>query len=319
MKTQVLLQPAHELIKFFARSVLAFAVLSAFLLLAACGQKNSSIQNLSNQVNAPDSFSDSQALKPFCNPLGSAPSPVRDFGLKGSLFTLKPGVAPFEHIEDAIAPNSNATPRSEKNPRPLFLGNLEIGPIQYNPSQVVEPESPLETQEGKLVADNFAIEVESQIGLKDAASADEEGMYELAVIVQDSVQVDLKHQGIFRRVLENDGRHSMQMVCSQHGIALKKRHDIPIRVRYLQGNRGATGLIMLWRKIRANEKAGQDPLCFKEGEGLFFKTGNGQAGSIKAAKGMNDLKLRNWVVLESENFKLPENVSNLCAAPPKVP
>jgi hypothetical protein len=153
----------------------------------------------------------------------------------------------------------------------------------------------------------FFIHFQSSLGV----NAVDAGRYQLGVLSDDGIILKINEKGTtaagdFTTLINSESHHPARMACASQAITLEAGKQVGIDLDYFQGPRRHIALVMMWRRLEANQNVAQlDGMhCGEEGNNLFFY-GDGDSSPQQA---WQDLLDRGWEPIPAENFFLPDSI-----------
>lgn len=234
--------------------------------------------------------------KLVCDPFNEDPTPSPKHGIKANLWFRGLNQPRYFKTMDYI----NKTVKSEQS---LFFSSINVPTRLFSTGFPLETGGLIKDDSGNQLIEHFAMKYSSQVTLSDN---DEEGTYELALLSDDGTILNIKEPladgtlpADWSTLIDNDGDTPTRMKCSSKVIEFKKNKKLPIELYYYQGPRYHIANMLIWRKA---SNAGQDTLCNKYGNNLFFDPDHNSKPLA-----WHDLELRGWKALSPENYLLPED------------
>jgi hypothetical protein len=249
--------------------------------------------------------------KIICDSFATASPSGPGMGVIANIFYLPKDSAPAANLAEAFAEGV----RSE---RQLFLAQVNIPTREWAQGFTDGLGQGLKDESGEPLSHSFALKLRSTLRL---APTDAPGLYEFALLSDDGAVLRLRgSDGEFRTVVDGDGSHPTRLSCSSRPgtsrtVELTPTSELALELDYHQGPSRPMALVLLMRKVEASD--GPDPACDREGEGLWFKGGEGTEPKADYL----ELLARGWKPLAPENFALPQGaLYNPCVEgrPPRV-
>jgi len=145
----------------------------------------------------------------------------------------------------------------------VFL-DFMVKPRLYSEGYPLTENTVLRDQKNQIVKENFALKIEGFLALTDSL---QEGNYQFSLLSDDGALFEVFHSGAWQALVDNQGRHSVRLACSQKTIQLNAATLLPFRLHYHQGPKNHLANMLFWKKVDQPE---QDPACGKEGQKHFF-------------------------------------------------
>lgn len=233
--------------------------------------------------------------KLVCDPFDPNSGPTPKHGVKTALWFRGFNMPIYTSVLNYIK-------HYTKSEQTLFFNSVNVPTRMFYNGFPLESGDFVRDDLGTMLIEYFGLKYEAQITL---GENDSEGKYELAVLSDDGSILNIKEpnaDGVlpvnWETHINNDGDTPTRMKCASRVIDMKKGKKIPMELMYYQGPRTQIANMVIWRKAST---AGQDSLCNRYGNDLFFISAN------SAPAKWNDLAARGWSVLKSDNFLLPES------------
>jgi hypothetical protein len=174
---------------------------------------------------------------------------------------------------------------------------------------------------GQVLMENFGIEFTGNLQLSDG---DEEGYYEIGIIADDGVSLDILKQEGEKSLIDGDHQTPSKFFCSKLLVRMEKNKLVPIRLRWFQGPRYHIALIMMWRKVEPLSSS-NDPLmksqlknpvketrCGIAGNSFFFDPESDSHPQMEYMDLFDKAKRAvPWSIIKHKNYKLPAGTSNM--------
>lgn len=162
--------------------------------------------------------------------------------------------------------------------------------------------------QGGILNEYFALNMQTSLTL---AEDEGEGEYEFAILSDDGSVMDLVGQGDADDIplVRNDKLNPSRLGCGVNTINMEQGKEYPVNIGWWQGPKYHIALILLWRKVPTDPLLRTEPLC--DGVGIDFWFDSSKIPS-EPTQNWNDLLSRGWRVLQPENYKLPQSVTNGC-------
>lgn len=228
------------------------------------------------------------------------------YGLKAELYAGNANYA--DNVDQLI--NS---PITEKISADIFLGNLSIPTVRFTNGFTTTSGEKLKDNQGHVLVEYFALDIRSQIAL---AAEDREGDYQIALLADDGVRLDIQGEnGHTINLINDDGIHPTQMSCANRVIHLRHGKQIPFELKYFQGPREHIALTMMWRRVERSSSASgpAESLCGTSGNGAFW---NSDVNPSAPTDNFVQLIANGWSVMKPLNFVLEAGVRNMCSNDP---
>ena len=261
----------------------------------------------------------------ICDPFGGGHPGTGQNGLVAELTyrtDYKNGVD-YPVVADFL-PGPSAPPQLVEVPNPVFLSRLNKPTSPWEDGFLVDGKY-VTTAAGDTLVEWFALLMKSRITLGGDFTA--EGDYELALLSDDGAVLSLDRldgTGMADRFIDNDGTHQNRLRCNR--LHMVQGQKYPIALDYFQGPRNRIAMMFLWRQVNAQTAA--EPLCTAAASGDFdyftdetmgpsAPTCAGAAYSYRDGKTCPTPKFKQLIadgfrILDTVNFILPEDVTNVC-------
>lgn len=145
----------------------------------------------------------------------------------------------------------------------VFL-DFKVTPRLYSEGYPLTEETVLRDKKNQIVKENFALKMEGFIALSESS---QEGNYQFSLLADDGALFEVFHGGAWQVLVDNQGRHSVRLACSQKAIQLNAASLLPFRLHYHQGPKNHLANMLFWKKV---DQLDQDVACGKEGQKYFF-------------------------------------------------
>ena len=225
-----------------------------------------------------------------CEPFGSGGGGSATSGLKGRLKYLDRNVWADAGQANGVTISKyyNSSTLGIVSPiQDLYFSQINVPTRSFTSGfQSNNGNSILDTQ-GNVLTEYFSIEYNAllRLGVNDPA-----GHYRVGIISDDGSTVEIKVNGQWQTLINNDRTQSTHMECASNLIQFDKQSQIPLRVRYYQGPRTEIANVLVW-KYESNGQVTPEEQC---------------------GKGGNGIEARGWEVIKPENFVLPDEEVNPC-------
>lgn len=285
--------------------ILGALVITSFLL-NACSSGGApdkiegvvSSSNDGNQTMSQYNINSFPINKLVCDPFDPTPTPSPKHGIKGQLWYRGAGQPRYYKVMDYIE-------KTTKSDQALFLSSINVPTRLFSSGFPIATGDFVKDDSGNKLIEYFAMKYESQIVLADDEA---EGLYEFALLSDDGSILKIKEPDAnnilpasWESHINNDGDTPTRMKCSSRFVDMKKGKKIAMELYYYQGPRNHIANMLIWRKAAPGAVAGGDAYCNQSGNSFYFDPDN-NSNPLK----WNDLVARNWKVLSSNNFLLPE-------------
>jgi len=267
-----------------------FLLSCSILLLTACDESGVNVD--SNRELT--SFFDVNAYslnKLVCDPFEGGGNPLQNGGLKGSLYYKEDAKACYKGVMEYI----NQGTKADKH---IFFTDLNVPTRKFNLGFPLATGEIVTTNEGEDLVEFFALEFETVVSL---GAGQEPGYYEFAILSDDGSVLELKVDGSYQKVVNNDGNHPTRMGCSNTAFYMDADTEFLAKIYYYQGPKYHISMIPMMRKVASADAAGKDSSCGKTGNSMYFDYNNNSEPQA-AYKG---LLARGWAPLKADNYELP--------------
>lgn len=229
--------------------------------------------------------------KVVCDPFGGGGNTSPKQGIKAELFYRSANQPRYYKAIDYVA-------HTTKSPQTLFFSELYVPTRAFELGFSTQTSEALKDDQGKKLIEYFGLQMNTTIQL---SPDDQEGLYEFAMLSDDGSTMRIKEGSNWSEVINNDGDHPTRLGCSTKVIEMKRDTKLETEIMYYQGPRYHISNVLLWRKLGANETAGQEKRCGKEGNEFWFHSNSGSRPHEQFEK----LQERGWKVVNAKNFYLP--------------
>lgn len=206
----------------------------------------------------------------------------------------------------------------------IYMSNLNIPTRKFDKGFPRENGTMVMNGMGQTLIENFGIEFTGSLNLM---AGDEEGFYEVGLIADDGVSLDM-NKGTTPEVLKNiisaDHTTPSKFSCSNYLVRMEKNKPMPLRLRYFQGPRYHIALIMTWRKVEELSVSSdnfiksqlKNPIketrCGIAGNKFFFDPDSDSHPQMEYRDMLDPAKRAvPWKVVNHKNFTLPAGYSNM--------
>ena len=240
----------------------------------------------------------------ICDPFETNSPKARDRGLIGNLLYLSVDQPRYNNVSDYInnAKIADAT---------IYLNRLNIPARPFDRHFQLQTGELATTINPNELYEYFGLRMKGQLQL---AEHEQPGKYQLAVLADEGALLKIPDGlGGEKIIVNNDGKHPTQFMCSSEPVYLDRSTKIPMTLEYYHGPGLHVSMIAMWRPWPDgvnNLNPVNDPMCGQHGNGRFFDSSVSPAVPKKAFYEMLE---RKWKVLENENFFFPEQADNPCA------
>lgn len=242
-----------------------------------------------------------------CDPFQNNPGYVgsnKNLGIIGDLYYLSDDQPHYSSAKQYVEYGHHV-------PIHLFFDQLNVPTRKFDLGFQTLSGAIIKNQNGNTLYEYFGMKLETELKL---ASGDAPGKYQIAILSDDGVLLEVDETGAYDVLIDNDGVHSTRMGCATRSITLDGTHSIPMRLHYYQGPRYHISLVVLMREWTNDPSFDpNDPSCGKQGNNLYFDYSQVPSTPQKAYL---SLLSRGWKVLTYENYQLPQAVTqNPCILP----
>lgn len=228
--------------------------------------------------------------KVICDPWGEENPPSVENGIKAALFYRGAGVPRFYSAQDYV---DHATPSTQS----LFFSDLNVPTRMFSEGFATQTSQVVKDDAGEKLIEYFGMKFTTTLKIRPDQA---EGDYELASLADDGVVVNVKINGQWRPLINNDGDHPTRMGCALTTLNFTHDTELPIEVTYYQGPRYHIANVMMWRK---SAEAGRDAYCGHTGNEHFFDPNHGSV-QLQPYK---DLLARGWEPISASNYFIPSD------------
>lgn len=267
------------------------------------------IVSCSNGQQTADAIANEQAVSVFdvnqyalnklvCDPF-DPDQPPQGFaaGLKAELYYLRADQPRYTSVSQYFEHGTKSTQH-------LFFTDMNVPTRLFNQGFPLQTGGVIQDDTGNKLYEYFALKVTSTLKLRDDQ---EEGVYELALLSDDGSIFKIQQNGVWKKVVENDGNHPTRLGCGQT-IEMRRGESHLIEFQYYQGPKHHISFIPLWRRV--TEATVAETRCGHTGNNLYFDYNN----NSKPQPAYLELLARGWEPIRSGNYELPIQVGfNPCA------
>lgn len=230
--------------------------------------------------------------KTVCDPFTQQPGTNLKKGLKANLSYAITGTPRYYSSKDYV----EKTWQSDKT---LFFSQLSVPTRLFNTGFITESGDVLQTDQGTKLVEFFGIKFQSSLALSEA---DEDGLYDLALLSDDGSTLNLVTKpGTEEVLINNDGDHPTRMGCSNKYLNMKKGQKFPFVLTYYQGPRYHIANVLIWRRVDTIT-APKDSSCGLTGNNTFYDPDHGSTPQ----NALLALQSRGWKVVQPDNFILED-------------
>lgn len=255
-----------------------------------------------------------EAVGFVCSAFGSIVVPSEKSGLKTELRYLdqknSSSIKDFNAIK-SVDYFDDQNPHFLKAPETIYLSDVNVPTRSFTDGFTGSNGASLKDNNGNILIEYFGLKMESLLKL---GPNDPEGNYELATLSDDGTVLQIKENGQWKTVINNDGSHSTQMGCMNHMISMTKDSRIPVRIFYNQGPRFMLANVLIWNY------AGSSTTMSANGSGTHVFCGRGNNfdywnGYSKSEPGtwLQELTTEGWKIVAPVNYQLPDDEVNPCS------
>lgn len=266
--------------------------------------------------------SDPSNLKPtlktnndyVCSAFGNVTLPSEKSGLKASLkyidatSSLSVSTKNAFKAVDYFNSGSNDFKAVEQV---IYLGDINVPTRKFDSGFALTDGSLLKDALGSPLIEYFGLKMETVIKL---SSSDKAGYYRFASISDDGSRVEILENNQWIELLDNDGQHATQMMCSQKSIYMDQNTKIRMRMYYNQGPRNEISNVLVWNfrdTVSEENISSSNPVfanCGLKSSTQFWSPSTGQSGPWTQAN-----EKVGWKALTSSNYLLPDEEVNPCS------
>jgi hypothetical protein len=202
----------------------------------------------------------------------------------------------------------------------LYMSKLNIPTTKFEKGFPREDGTLLMNSMGQVLIENFGVEFTGNLQLTDG---DEEGYYEIGIIADDGVSLDVVKQEADKNLIDGDHQTPSKFFCSKLLVRMEKNTLVPIRLRWFQGPRYHIALIMMWRKVEALSSSSdslmksqlknpvKETRCGIAGNNFFFDPESDSHPQMEYLDLFDPAKRAvPWSIIKHKNYKLPAGSSN---------
>jgi hypothetical protein len=203
------------------------------------------------------------------------------------------------------------------------MSNLNIPTRKFDRGFPRENGSMVMNGMGQTLIENFGVEFTGSLKLM---SDDEEGYYEIGLIADDGVSLDMNKapgpEGL-QNIIDADQTTPSKFSCSNYLVRLERGKPMPLRLRYFQGPRYHIALIMIWRKVESLSLSDdnliksqlKNPIketrCGIAGNKFFFDPDSDSQPQMEYLDMLDPAKRAvPWKIVKHKNLLLPAGHSN---------
>lgn len=205
----------------------------------------------------------------------------------------------------------------------IYMSNLNIPTRKFDKGFPRENGTMVMNGMGQTLIENFGIEFTGSLNLM---ADDEEGYYEIGLIADDGVSLDMNKGPVpeeMKNIIDADHTTPTKFSCSKLLVRMEKNKPMPLRLRYFQGPRYHIALIMTWRKVEALSESAdnfiksqlKNPIketrCGIAGNKFFFDPDSDSHPQMEYMDMLDPAKRAvPWKVVKHKNLRLPSGYSN---------
>ena len=205
----------------------------------------------------------------------------------------------------------------------IYMSNLNIPTRKFDKGFPRENGTMVMNGMGQTLIENFGIEFTGSLELM---ANDEEGYYEIGLIADDGVSLDLNKGPLpeeMKNVIDADHTTPTKFSCSKLLVRMEKGKAMPLRLRYFQGPRYHIALIMTWRKVEVLNASSdnfiksqlKNPIketrCGIAGNKFFFDPDSDSHPQMEYTDMLDPAKREvPWKIVKHKNLRLPAGYSN---------
>jgi hypothetical protein len=230
-----------------------------------------------------------------CDPFGSAGSQGRNQGLKGELYSLAPGLPNYTTLDPYFSFGTRA-------PADLYMNQVNVPTRPFDAGFITLDGEVLKNTQGNTLYEWFALRLEANLRL---VQGDRTGKKQFALLTDDGSRLQMKIDGVWQTVINNDDNHPTKLLVSTQPIEMNHQSDIPLEFKYFQGPRYHIAVMILWRDWPEGEGEWQEPLNGASGNSLYFDSTKSPPVPQPAYQALLD---RGWKPIPAANFFLPNGV-----------
>jgi hypothetical protein len=257
----------------------------------------------------------SPSEKDICDPLKEESDEIAlGYGLSGKLYDGAP---------HKIQKFSELLSKGKALEGTIFMSNLNIPTRKFDRGFPRENGSMVMNGMGQTLIENFGVEFTGSLKLM---SDDEEGYYEIGLIADDGVSLDMNKapgpEGL-QNIIDADQTTPSKFSCSNYLVRLERGKPMPLRLRYFQGPRYHIALIMIWRKVESLSLSDdnliksqlKNPIketrCGIAGNKFFFDPDSDSQPQMEYLDMLDPAKRAvPWKIVKHKNLLLPAGHSN---------
>jgi hypothetical protein len=251
-----------------------------------------------------------------CSPFGGGPITATS-GLKAELRYINPAAAiSVSEKNSLLSVNyfNDANPNIIKSAQSVYLPDVNVPSRVFSQGFTSSDGKTLKDNAGQVLIEYFALKMESILKL---SATDLEGYYELATLSDDGTVLEAQINGVWTRLINNDGPKPTTMGCMNNKIFFDRNTKLPIRLYYNQGPRTEIANVLVWNYRGTNSAANSSPIsdsvirthCGRSNSTEFWNPANSAVGPWFGDMTSN----QGWKIIKSNNFFLPDNEVNPCA------
>ena len=206
----------------------------------------------------------------------------------------------------------------------IYMSNLNIPTRKFDRGFPRENGTMVMNGMGQVLIENFGIEFTGSLNLM---AGDEEGYYEIGLIADDGVSLDMNKGPLpedLKNIIDADHTTPTKFSCSKLLVRMEKDKPMPLRLRYFQGPRYHIALIMTWRKVEGLDASNdnfiksqlKNPIketrCGIAGNKFFFDPDSNSHPQMEYRDMLDPAKRAvPWKIVNHKNLKLPVGYSNM--------
>ena len=203
-------------------------------------------------------------------------------------------------------------------PYTIYMSELNIPTRKFSEGFQATDGKLIMNSEGTPLFENFGIEFTSNLVLR---PEDAEGYYQLSLIADDGVVLELKPiDEAYEVIIKTDHITPSKFSCAKDSVRMVRGKQVPITLKYFQGPRYHVSLILLWRKVADLEghsdglikiKTPKEIRCGIAGNKYFFDPDDRSHPTMNYLDLLDPSKRQvPWSVVKHKNFKLPGGYTN---------
>lgn len=204
----------------------------------------------------------------------------------------------------------------------IYMSKLDIPTRKFDRGFPREDGTMVLNKQGEVLVENFGIEFTGSFELR---PEDEEGYYELGLIADDGVVLDVQNElGELSNVIDADHLTPSKFSCGKDLLRMEKGKAVSLRLRYFQGPKYHISLILMWRKVEPLSygssalvrgqlmKPVKETRCGIAGNSFFFDPDSASHPTMEYLDLFDPTRRAvPWKIVQHKNLRLPAGHSNV--------